>query len=1780
MGKSVANSKEKKNGSKQVISQNNIVLNKVLTDFNDTNVSFPIDKTVIDFFIEQVEQNPNKLAVVYGTNQLTFKELDELSNRLANSINHKVSKKESFIGVFMNRSAEMIIAILGILKSGAAYAPIDPKYPKDRINYILKDSQIDLIISDSDNSEYLKSISDNEVIELNKNWFASNNEPIEKSIQRTSPNDLAYIIYTSGSTGNPKGVINRHASLLNYLLASSSYIDKNSDSSGSFAHLSLSFDASITEMFLPLITGKCLVLSTGTGLAIFEDPNLIKYAPFDFIKLTPAHTALLAPVLQKEPKNQLAYNYIFGGEALYNYHIDYFRASQIDATIINEYGPTEATVGCCIYKFNTLDEAYSNENIPIGMPIANTQIYILDQKQNKLPFGDTGEICIGGKGLANGYLNRETLTEEKFCTNPFDSNTRIYRTGDLGRFLPDGNLEFMGRQDEQVKISGHRIELGEIEAALIAIPEIKLAAVTVHRNPATVSRLIAYLQPEGAKLELNIIRKVLADTLPDFMLPSNYIWVTDFPLTPNGKIDKKNLPSQEYVRPDSAPLLKKPRTKLEKDIAKIWSEQLQVPVIGIDDNFFEMGGSSLLSQMVANALKQQLKLEIPVAKIYQYPTIKSLANYIKPTNKKTQNFSELSKNKTKKTSADVAIIGMAGRFPGAQSIEELWEVLSEGKETISFFSPEELDSAIPEILRNDPLYVSARGIVPSAETFDAKFFGLNPKVASVMDPQIRLFLEISWEVLEKSGHLPKHFNGSIGVYAGTGTNTYFNNNVLPNNELINQVGLLQANTLNDKDYIASRISYHLNLKGPAVSVHSACSTSLLAIAEATEAIRNGQCEIALAGGSNITAPMFSGHLYQEGSMLSPDGHSRSFDADAKGTVFSDGAGVVLLKSLEAAEKDGDIIYGIVKGVGINNDGGGKGSFTAPSVEGQADAISRALYDAKVPASSISYIETHGTATPLGDPIEMEGLHMAFGEQEKKGYCAIGSIKSNMGHCTAAAGVAGLMKTVLAMNHRQIPASLGYEKPNPEIDFENGPFFVNAALNDWKIDKGNRRAGISSFGVGGTNVHIVVEEYPIKPKKSDLGRPVQLLPWSAKSENSLNQYSIDLGNYIKSNSVHSLAEVSYSLKMTRDDFNHRRFIIANDSEEAAEQLLNQELNKINLSNLKVEPSEVAFLFPGQGAQYLQMGKALYTHETVYKNAIDVCAEILKKDLELDIRDIIFPESSNDAAELKLKDTRFTQPALFVTEYALAQLWMSWGIKPTLVCGHSIGEFVAAHLAGVFSLEDALHIIATRGRLISELPGGSMLSVRLASEQLVQLLPERLSIAAINSDSLCVVSGPDVEIENFSKTLKDQNVPNRLLITSHAFHSSMMDPALDSFKKEIELLKLKTPRLPIVSTVTGDWLTDKEATSADYWTNHLRASVCFSNAMDTILALDDVLLLEVGPGKALTTLARQKKAAKSKPIISSLPIPKEDQSAYHNVLNALGQLWLNGLEPDWQAFYKEQVQQKIVLPSYAFDRKPCWIKPITTQPLISVSTSEENSTANTPIEAPIVENINTELGRESTILKKISAVILNASGIEVETEDYSLNFLELGLDSLILTQIATTCKREFNIPITFRQLNEEFDTPHLLAKYLDKSLPPEISAPVPNKILHGTIDGDLQKVKDSISTFSGNNNQESKLELILNQLEQLNKRIDTLQENGIIQSKASTLTQNNGLNGHYKNETTETHFTINGNANFKTYSDKLNTPPVAGAKLGRDENGDPAWFILDDKNEDEFIKIDLQ
>jgi acyl transferase domain-containing protein len=880
---------------------------------------------------------------------------------------------------------------------------------------------------------------------------------------------------------------------------------------------------------------------------------------------------------------------------------------------------------------------------------------------------------------------------------------------------------------------------------------------------------------------------------------------------------------------------------------------------------------------------------------------------------------------TQESLSGIAIVGYSCRFPGARSADQFWQNLCGGIETISRFSDQELLAAgIDPQLMSKPNYVKARGILHEPEMFDAAFFGINPSEAIVLDPQQRLFLECAWESLELAGYDPDQYEGLIGVFAGASMSSYllvlYSQKRLPAGSFI--IGIS-----NDKDHIATRASYKLNLKGPSVAVQTSCSTSLVAVHQACQSLLTCQCDIALAGGATVRSPQTFGYLYYEGGIDSPDGHCRAFDAKADGTVGGSGVGVVALKRLADALADGDQIHAVIKGSAINNDGAMKVGYTAPSVDGQAAVISLAHAVAEVDPATITYVEAHGTGTYLGDPIEIAALTQAFreGGVNERNSCAIGSVKTNIGHADAAAGMAGLLKTALALKHRMLPPSLHFEQPNPQIDFANSPFFVNDKLREWETDKSPRRAGVSSFGIGGTNAHLILEEAPAETVPAP-SRPAQLLLLSARTQTALETATANLANFFADHPEANLADVAFTLKAGRKAFEHRRALVRRTSGEALTALRNPHSPGVRSSIRAIKDRPIAFMFPGQGAQYVNMGRELYESEEVFREHVSRCAESLEPLLGIDLRKALYPAPDQErAATESLAQTSLTQPALFVIEYSLAQLWLSLGVQPQAMIGHSIGEYVAACLSGVFSLDDALQIVAARGRLMQQVPEGAMLAVQLAAEEARKLSDKTLSIAAVNGPRFCVFSGPIERVAALQQQLENDGVGCQRLHTSRAFHSAMMEPILETFIEYLKSVELSPPRIPYLSNLTGTWITAAEATEYSYWAKHLRRTVRFAEGVQKLLSEPDRALLEVGPGRTLSGLASDFSGkTDNQQVIASMRGPKAKDSDLSAWLEAAGQLWLAGVDIDWKAFYANESRRRVPLPTYPFERKRFWIE----------------------------------------------------------------------------------------------------------------------------------------------------------------------------------------------------------------------------------------------------------------
>jgi acyl transferase domain-containing protein/acyl-CoA synthetase (AMP-forming)/AMP-acid ligase II/acyl carrier protein/2-polyprenyl-3-methyl-5-hydroxy-6-metoxy-1,4-benzoquinol methylase len=1082
--------------------------------------------------------------------------------------------------------------------------------------------------------------------------------------------------------------------------------------------------------------------------------------------------------------------------------------------------------------------------------------------------------------------------------------------------------------------SAATLEADDMSRWLRAMPQ----HVMVAQGPASVRRF----QPDS-------LAAFLRARLPDYMVPQRYLPLESLPLTANGKIDLGALAgdiSSSHHAEDRPVVF--PHSETEQRILTIWQEVLGASRLGVTDNFFEVGGDSLLIVEVLRRLNQsqsQFQSQSPpltVAELFAYPTIQSLAAYLSPSRPlEPERHAVVSADADADaaaargpSNADVAIIGMAGRFPEAANVEQLWENLAAGRCAVQQFSDEQLIEAgvTPEELAQEG-YVKAGLVLAGMDLFDASFFGLSPRDAEIMDPQQRFLLECSVEALETAGYATERHAGRIGVFVGKGTNFYLIEHLLPHPEIVPRMGIMPVLTLNEKDYAATLVSYKLNLTGPSVSVNTACSTSLVAVHLACESVLRGECEVALAGGvSFVTTRARSGYRYQGGHILSPDGRCRAFSDDASGTVFGNGVALVVLKSLAAALRDGDTIHAVIKGSAINNDGSRKVGFTAPGLHGQADVIARAQARAGVHPDTIHLLEAHGTGTGLGDPVEFSALRKVFGGPRADGSrCALGSIKTNVGHLDAAAGVTGLIKAVLALKHRQIPPTLHVTVPTRQVDFVDSPFHLNSGLLEWRDGATLRRAGVSAFGVGGTNAHVVLEEAPPvaearhapdEPQEPQELQEPQVLPLSAKTPDSLTRMMHALADDIGARSDLSLNDVAFTLQVGRAAYPYRSYVVAGDLAGARREL-GQERPSVVLTHDGPDAA-VAFLFPGQGAQQVDASWELYETQPRFRAAFDDCADRVRQYADGDLRDWLYTARPRDAQSQSapLDQTAFAQPVLFALEYALARFWESLGVRPVAMLGHSIGEYVAACLAGVFSLEEALSLVVVRGQLLQGLEPGRMLAASCSEARLRKFLAaSACSLAAVNGETQCVASGTIDEIDTLQRRLHAAGIESRVLRTSHAFHSSMVEPILDRYERCVAEVRRDTPHIPFISNVSGTWITDAEATSPAYWARHLRETVRFADGLLVLRSIGNRLMLEVGPGHTLSTIVnREGGAARAVP---SLGYGGSGRSEVRAVLDAVGRVWQHGVDIDWTALHVER-PRRIPLPSYPFERQRYWIE----------------------------------------------------------------------------------------------------------------------------------------------------------------------------------------------------------------------------------------------------------------
>jgi amino acid adenylation domain-containing protein len=1757
--------------------------------------------TVHGTFAAMAAARPDDVALVLGDERVSYGALEARATRWARALRAAGVRPGATVGLALDRSLEAIVALLAILKSGAAYLPLDSAYPPARLSFILEDADAAVLVTARAQALLFEGACARPVVLVETLDAAADAamavDPAPLPV--VGAGALAYVMYTSGSTGTPKGVEIPHDAILR-LVVRAGYVHLAPDTVMLHA-APLGFDASTLEIWGPLLNGgRCVLhpeeLPTPRGLEAS-----IGAAGVTTAWLT---AALFNAVVDDDPRRLGGLGeLLIGGEALSVPHVRRLLAALPATALINGYGPTECTTFAATHRIPRELPADAR-SVPIGRPITATHAHVLGPGMAPLPAGLAGRLYLGGRGLARGYLKRPELTAERFVADPFVRGARLYDTGDLVRWLPDGTLEFIGRADTQVKIRGFRIELGEIEAALATHPAVQACAVLAVAGAGGGRTLAAYLvaQPAAAGAgrvappTAAALRAWLAERLPDFMVPTAWLWLDRLPITVNGKLDRQALPAPPAERPEISTPYQLATDGVEWKLCDAFAAVLGLDRVGRLDNFFELGGNSLHVLRALTRLGHEGLQGVTTTMFFRQPTAAAIAAALakawveavpmaetstadaehgvrsedltpsavapnpeggqvfrpdpafdrdvasaSPTAVVSESGHEHGVRSEDPTpsaveaghgvrsedpapsvepaqaAADepIAIIAVAGRFPGAHDVDAFWRQLREGRDGITHFADGGLDPGLAATLTGDPNYVKARGLVDGAELFDASFFGISPREAELMDPQQRIFLELAWECLERAGHVPDaphEGTGAVGVFAGMYNPTYWQRHVQHRPDLVEKLGEFTVMLGNEKDYIATRTAYRLNLTGPAISVHTACSTSLVAISQAFWSLRQGQCRMALAGGASITCPPRSGYLYQEGAMLSPDGATRSFDADAQGTVFSDGAAVVLLKRMSDALADGNEVLALIRGVAVNNDGRDKASFTAPGVEGQAAVIAQAQDVAGVDARSISYVEAHGTATPLGDPVEVEALTQAFRRHTAdSGFCRIGSVKSNIGHTVIAAGATGVIKTALALHEEWLPATIHYRQPNPKIAFAASPFVVADRESAWPRGAAPRRAGVSSFGVGGTNAHAVLEEAPLRAPAPPAVGP-QRLQLSARTPAALATMATRLADHFEADPQANLADAAFTLQRGRSRFVQRLCVVARTPAEAAAALRAPAHAARRAGSPGASAPALVWMFPGQGAQYAGMGRGLHDSDPVFARALDECIAALQPELAFDLRERLFDESAEAADALRA--TSLTQPALFCIEMALARTWQARGLAPAALVGHSVGEFVAAVLADVMLLEDAARLVARRGALLQALPAGAMLSVRLAADAVAARLPATLSLAAENGPQACVVAGPAAEIDAFAQRLEAEGLVARRLVTSHAFHSAMMEPAVAPFEALVRGMPLNAPRIPIVSTATGTWLTDAEAIDPRYWARHLRAPVRFSPALRTALVGRPewggraIALLEVGPRDVLSTLARQHAGA-GRPAIVAVP-SLGDAAALEaeRLLLADGQLWTLGVETTASAATPAIDRRRVCLPTYAFERKRHWVdapvaaalNPVATpvaapiaaaiehgvrssdltpnpvaasaavtQPAaaehgvrsedltpsaasaaaVPVNTLVAEPVAPTPTPTPNPATMNAPhhpAPRHAALVDRLRELFGDVAGLDLSDADPSAGFVELGIDSLTLTQVAMQTKKRFGVAVTFRQLSESCRSFDALAQFLDAALPAEAPAAI--------------------------------------------------------------------------------------------------------------------------------------
>jgi amino acid adenylation domain-containing protein len=1572
----------------------------------------------------QTQRTPAACALEDAGRFLTYAELAARVASCARWLVRQRVRAGDGVAVPCERSPTLIALLLAIARIGAYYLPLDPELPAARRRQMLEDAGIRRVIEHVPTQQELAAVKPAA-------------ESDEADAAEPADDDLLCVLFTSGSTGRPKGVELTHRNVANCL----TWMQTQYGLGGADAMLHktpYTFDVSMYELFWPLMVGARVVLLAPEG---HKDPACVAHRIRE-AGVTAAHfvPALLAALLEEPEARQCgSLRAVFAaGEALPYALTQRFYDILPTARLHNLYGPTEAGV----VSHWSCPRREARGLVPIGFPVTHTSLHVLDATRQPVSAGEEGELYVGGVQLARGYANRPELTAERFIHQP--QLGRLYRTGDRVRQLDDGSLEYLGRRDFQVKIRGLRVELGEIEAHLAQHPDVAGTVAGVWEPAAGDQRLVAWVQPRseaaaaGVPLNPGALRHHLAARLPQYMIPQHFVTLATLPTLSNGKVDRAALPPPPWA--GNAPPEHPPAVSRDQAVAHLWKEVLGVADVDPTQALFDSGGTSLHALRIVAAVRERLGIHVTVTQLFAAPTLAAFTARVRTVSggSGAEAGSDAQADAARvpesaQAGEPIAIIGMACRVPGAEDVDAFWSLLAEGREGLRDLDDEQLRTAgVSAEERGDRRYVRRAGVLTDADCFDAEFFGYTPAEAALTDPQQRLLLECAWQAMEHAGVAPLSA-ARVGVYMSLAGNQYGSRRASPT-----QTHDFQSLIASDKDYAATRIAFKLDLRGPAMTLQTACSSSGAAVHTACQALRSGDCEVALIGGVRVNIPLAAGYLADEGGALSSTGRVRPFAEGADGMVLTPGVACLVLKPQRRALADGDRIYALIRATALNNDGAPKAGYTAPSQAGQTAVIRAALAAAGIPPQSVSYVEAHGTGTAVGDPIEVAAL--AEGYAGAAGTIALGSVKSNIGHTDAAAAALGLIKTALSLWRAELVPTLHLESVSAACEFERSPFAVNVRHRPWTASP--RRAGVSSFGFGGTNFHAVLEQPPEQP----VARPArawQLFKLSARSERALREQAerlaVRLAHEPVAASTETLAaDVAWTLDVGRARLPYRAFVTARHAEEAAARLRR---------SLTVAPparhSRLVMMFPGQGAQHLGMGRALYECEPAFREAFDQCAGVLAA-AGVDLPAVLYPSVPAAAsADERLTTTEFAQPAVFVLSYATARLWESWGLSADAVMGHSVGEFVAATLAGVFELEHALHIVVERGRLMQGVQPGRMLAVRQAQALLAGQLPPEIEIGAVNAPGITVLTGPAAAIGELEATLTAAGVGVAPLHTSHAFHSASMEPVLRPFEQLIARYPRHPPRRRALSTLTGRWVRDEWQQPA-YWSRQLRRTVQFAAAVATAVETPGCVLLEAGPGQSLTQSARQCLLPQHRAtVIASLPRTDDGASADEHVVAAAGRLFLAGIELDPRCFHAAG-RVKVGLPGYPFARVRHWID-AEQAPAVLVGTdpAEAASCAPTPAEpTALTEAV------ESAVRARLIELLRTETGVILEAGDAGRSFLDLGFDSLILTQIATRVRQTFRVELRFRELLSSLGTLDALSAHLEsRDVAPPVAARIP-------------------------------------------------------------------------------------------------------------------------------------